>query len=200
MADTTCIICLESKDNYIKFLNCQHKCICVTCFVNGMLSNNLIKKCPICCETIDSSYYYQSDVTVDKCHYSVQNDRIYRYLKLLIKNPHISGSQNIINGVIQLYNSIEKRDDNLLTLLTVNETEELLQIAKDRSLMSCDDGGYKLYNVIVSLCDHPWDVDVALGSHGVCYHGNMGKVPNVYFGIELLLYNQQFLTGKLQYF
>ena len=36
---------------------------------------------------------------------------------------------------------------------------------------------YKCLNLLVALCAEPWDVPLAIGSHGVCYHGNMGEKP-----------------------
>ena len=57
-------------------------------------------------------------------------------------------------------------------LLSVGQCVRLLGMLKH-----CDSSSYKCTNLLVALCAEPWDVPVAFGSHGVCYHGNLGERP-----------------------
>ena len=57
-------------------------------------------------------------------------------------------------------------------LLSAPQATELLLLISHQESSS-----YKCINLIVALCAEPWDVPIRYGSHGVCYHGNMGERP-----------------------
>ena len=62
------------------------------------------------------------------------------------------------------------------TLFDVEQTHTLLR----RSEAVYDpDNRYRLVNMLVGLCLTPWDVDVRLGTHGVCYNGFFGECPRL---------------------
>jgi hypothetical protein len=48
---------------------------------------------------------------------------------------------------------------------------------------------YWALNMLVSFCEKPWDVDLKLGSHGLCYFGNFGDKPGVVNGINIIRRN-----------
>ena len=51
--------------------------------------------------------------------------------------------------------------------------------------------GYIVKNIIVRLCNQPWDVDSRLGGCGVCYFGNLGDKPTLHDGLLILRNNRK---------
>jgi hypothetical protein len=57
-------------------------------------------------------------------------------------------------------------------MLTVDQAEAAILLLRPR--VTKLDGWL---NLMVALCMTPWNVDVSIGGHGVCYFGNLGETP-----------------------
>jgi hypothetical protein len=217
-----CCICYESKilDCFVGY-SCNHNTVCLTCFFNQNypITNSSIFTCPLCrTETNYNNLRYNlntcswsykkkkdgDDRKISKIIYFDQSDnnnilyeKIRKYITT-VKNEQ--NTKKILRSILILYNSIEQ-DIKHPILFTIDQVENLLTIMKDRDMNNWDEYGYMFYNLFVSMCRYPWKVDVALGSHGVCYHGNLGDCPGSLNKLcWIITNNQEYLTANKAYF
>lgn len=87
----------------------------------------------------------------------------------------------------------------LFPLLTVDACESLLAQAAAFQFYDLL-GGDRLRHALVAMCRLPWRVDVALGSDGVCYYGNMGERPSILGACALIMRNMLYATGRASFF
>lgn len=218
-----CCICLEDKNiNHMAIYECKHS-VCMNCFIlqnyenfgNNIEHYNFIKgvcTCPMCrSESLYINLTIKSGVSIpyenskgeikyffeyiDYKYYERSKDtfkKILKYLKIVKNNQN---TMNILNTILSIYNSF-KPNSKLPLLFSIDEVESLLIIVKEKQITNWDVQGYKLYNMLTSLCCKPWYIDQNLGSHGVCYHGNMGSNPGIIRGIKLTKFNVEFLRGE----
>ena len=163
------------------------------------LNVNSKYECPICrAETIYSSLKYTN--CINECKYHEKSNILFcSIMKYLSTLKNDNNTHLIIKSILELYNEAIS-ETKFPILLSVVQVEHLLTISKNRNIYEWDHRGYKMYNLLVCLCSHPWKVNVKLGKHGVCYHGNGGDKPNLFDGINYILYNQKFLKGINQFF
>ena len=75
--------------------------------------------------------------------------------------------------------------------ISVSMSEQLLKIAQEKQIFEIKPSGHQIKNLLVALCENPWDVDVAVGGYGVCYHGNMGEPPTFPQAMQVLIRNHR---------
>jgi hypothetical protein len=66
--------------------------------------------------------------------------------------------------------------------LTVSQANKILGMAEKLGIRE----KRGMPNLIVQLCHLPWDVDLKLGTYGLCYYGNFGDAPSLQRAIDML--------------
>ena len=111
-----------------------------------------------------------------------------------MNNVKPTTTSNVVNAIVSLRNSFHQGKFPLL--LSSEEIDKLLLIVKNRNIFEWDQKGYRLYNLFVALCSHPWNVDKSLAKHGLCYHGNFGELPSLFQGLQLIIRNVESSAGE----
>ena len=203
LVPVTCVICAEN-DACISVARCQHKNYCISCFFKQELWRYKCTKCQRC--SIDCWSHYSdceeasiariSDIrwNENKSHDLAKN--IDQYLSVVEQ----SGSQDVQLVITTLCSFfIDLSKNNLFPFISIDECERLLLKFNKMQLRHVIEG-YKMKNVLVSFCRYPWSVSVEIGSHGVCYHGNLGLVSNINEAARCLENNLDFIFGRQGYY
>ena len=184
-------ICLENKGRDVITYKCGHT-TCINCYIlkyYPIFDVYSYSECPVC-KTISRNFDLRYTTRLEKCKYYETSDEvfksIFKYLKTVKNNQNTKG---IVDSILILYNSFRESSTKFPILLSKDQTEILLTIVKERNMNEWDDGGYRFYNLLVSMCYEPWKIDGKLGSHGICYHGNFGEYPGLFVGLNLIQRN-----------
>lgn len=193
--------------------------ICLTCFLTKLFINEKTDMAPTSCPFCDTKYTMcKAPCSFSTTHltqlqsfiltnYSINlYDFIVNYLKCL--KPASFTIKNVNREIRKHYSNLfdsmisdskfEKSQSNILKCvglkLSIDQVETILQMGEKISLFDGD--GYVFRNMFVQMCIFPWKVDVKLGTHGVCYFGNLGEDPTSLFNmLHLLKKNSMYLLG-----
>lgn len=150
-----CSICLDREVD-MEF-QCKHA-YCLHCAVK-------VDTCPLCRTRVSRIYLLdESKLNSVTCIEFPENPFLLKALTKVLKQ----NSNNVSKLITQISYEVKG-------FLSITQTESLLDIAKTRGILDSE-----IEKNLVKLCNVPWNVDVNLGSVGVCYHGNMGYTPDNY--------------------
>ena len=181
------IMCFEKEK--IIYFPCEHQTICTTCFVLRYLKdlhqkNNIVYCCNHCQKTIKFIKNGQP-INFHSFLNTVSCTQTYLMIKCIIESYPRINSRTIYKNIIEGYCDMSN-DSDMPILFSVDQCEKLLSLATQNGLVTTD---HRYYNLLVATCVEPWKVDVNLGKHGVCYHGNFGDTPSLLGKLQLLHYN-----------
>lgn len=189
-----CCICLDAKCD-LEFRPCKHQSVCADCYLKDK-----INACPICRTEIQHLFSGETVETIINTMCKEDSNLLYECLTTYINNISVidlGKTGPIWETIYELFQNVGACNENAnkYCLLTVLQTETILQYCLDKGLFEVREN-YVLRNIFVAMCKHPWNVDMRLGSHGVCYHGNLGDKPSIIEGINLIKRNVKFLLEK----
>lgn len=190
-----CCICLDKKA-IVTLRPCKHECLCVRCLLTTKAGNSNIY-CPICRAEVK---WYDSTASINDCLECMFRDDelIFKALESYFGNLSsgaIDNTDEIKKTVYDVFEAICNLNKESYPLLTVEHTNSLLKLCVEKHIHTLHKN-YILKNILVSMCKQPWDVDGALGTHGVCYHGNMGDKPSLKEGIALIQSNYKIIKER----
>lgn len=190
--DGKCTMCMDNMAE-ITFTGCGHKLFCIACYIHGFSD---YKKCSTCDMDTD---IIKGDI--DKLLKLITSDMLnkgfYEFLSSYL--DMITVTSNPKKAIKEITNQYKEYYDSSLyhSRITVSQTEILLQKCISKGFFDPQTNShYQLRNLLVALCIEPWRVDLKLGGHGVCYHGNMGDAPSIRKLVELLYYNNDKLLNN----
>lgn len=185
-----CVICLDQLIN-VKLLSCKHSCLCSVCYIELFHQNNGIILCPLC-RTTNKSAYVANLEEITNIFINERGNDFFDFLKSYFRLISVPDK---IDGVLDTIH------DNYITLdskgpcLSIEQVEILLKLVIDKGFFISKNSN-RLRNLLVALCREPWNIDVNLGTHGVCYYGNLGEIPSVNKAIILLHGNHRSLINR----
>jgi hypothetical protein len=202
--EDSCCVCLDAVPN-VRFFPCRHVVSCAGCFLKEKLATGkpakTASKCPVCRSTV--TYYSTTDA-----HPAIQNILRTHALDLdedccaalkavcvAMIRPNTT-VRRAVRAIVEAQHTFSEGFVKPRALLTVAQTEQLLMQA--RSSFGASEDSYMMINLLVAICQEPWDVDRDVGSHGVCYHGNMGEKPSLITGVDVLFYNHRLILKCLR--
>lgn len=203
--DNTCVVCLDHRAQ-IRFGGhkdyCNHACLCLACYWTIVQTTpSKMRFCFICnIERTHVSFVDGSKIGAPILATLITQNHmsqtfmtfLFKYL-VMIKSPPFT-----IHKLGMLYKTLRKEYMAWnRPYITVAQCEALLELCISKRVFDLH-ASYKLRNALVTLCATPWRVDVKLGSHGVCHHGNMGYVPETPMAvIRLLGQNHDYISQNL---
>jgi len=203
-----CIQC-DKTEACIGFARCKHMAYCVDCFRARELFNKpLPVLCVRCHEPGWNSFFAapgNAATTAKAIADLYTNTSSANILSAALggvidtcKTLRVQKGEPIKEAMLHQYKSAAMGYDRY-PLLAVDQCEALLSLAGHSGFYDLE-GGYILRNVLVSFCRYPWLVSVDLGSHGVCYHGNMGEMPDLCGTFRLTRRNISYAMKEECYF
>lgn len=190
--DKSCVVCLDNdvEIELVEPKKCSHKCLCIGCYLklSKMMTTETIT-CPLC--RTETRFAYGSAKKLCSVLYSDRlNDDFFKFLKNYVKilTP-FSNMEKISETIRGGYKDMFLKNEKY-PLLTVDQVEIILKMAFDVKL-DVNNSFHKFQHLLVCLCIHPWTVSIPLASSGVCYHGNMGDMPTLKRGKDLIMENQK---------
>ena len=208
LALVACVLC-KGREALIGYSLCKHKVYCLTCFDDH---NVYDEHRPISCKNCDQQGWGRflvrpgnpsitAKTAADRLTNDESADLLAAALRAVIDtcaNLRLPDSQHIESAFVNQY-QLFALTYMLYPLLKVDQCENLLTAAKRAGFYEMK-SGYKLRNILVSFCRYPWLVSVDIGSHGVCYHGNMGELPDICKAVALTRANIDYAMGNKNYF
>ena len=171
----SCCICMERLTN-TKISPCKH-ILCLECFIKLFQTTKI---CPICRGQI------RYVLTNEKCKYPATVENVIQ--KMTFHNKNLTKA---IRQIIKSNNDGQKIANLIISIariipghITLDESEQFLQ-----ELINSGKIFYRHRNILVRLCSEPWNVDLNLGTYGLCYFGNGGKKPTLDYAIKILDHN-----------
>lgn len=199
-----CIVC-NTNSAKLKTLTCGHTNLCVDCYLQNRRWAGREHRCERCGERIYSYASVDPSVTTDsisdtRCD-DLQGIELFTALKSIFSMLNVMNISidSMIEAARAFIKSMMTREK--IPLISVDACESLLVHCNNMGLYEKNNGS-KLRNMIVSLCRYPWKVDVSIGTHGICYHGNGGYVGRSSIGeaAGTIERNIDFIIGKCDYF
>lgn len=205
----TCLLC-DERDAEIATSRCQHLNLCVRCFYESDRWRRSPNNCDRCGVQVWNYDGRGGAATIERvvamrCFAALGGDDVHAHLSQVLRlarAAHVGNADALIKSLCDalLEHATDGDDDGRrYPLLTVDACERLLVECDHLGLNEIQNGD-KLHNVLVSFCREPWNVDAKVGSHGVCYHGNMGSAPTVLEAVRCIERNLRYITGKDAYF
>lgn len=204
MAASACLTC-KRKEAVVATARCQHLNYCLECFQKSDRWRHNPQTCERCGVQVWSYEGRGQAATVERAvdMFCLETDAARQVPQQLSTLIQMSNATNlhVPTFILSLVSIVAAGyRDGRFPLLSVDSCERLLTECNTRGLYQLPGGGGSIRNVLVSFCRYPWRVDVAVGSHGVCYHGNMGRVENVCEALRCVENNIKFITGRNQYY
>jgi|SRR3989304_3980750 len=110
------------------------------------------------------------------------DDNIDKLILILLKCETYEKWLNVFKEYFTEFKFFEKTN-GYFKMFSISQANKLTESLKNVR----NEIHYKIYHIITSLCDSPWDCTRVGGS--VCYHGNFGQYPGGVEGFQLLKYN-----------
>ena len=170
--------------------HCHNRCFCFACIGQccQFCRNETLDFCNV--EQISHQSPSQIAETVSNVvHGRKMFETIFTVFDMLLGFTAVDTSE-LIEQIKQVYRTLPG-----LSMMSRDECELLLnklnKIALDK------DTGFGMRNLLVALCRQPWAIDVNLGTHGICYYGASGQVPNSFIAVlQLLSTNDRLIRGN----
>lgn len=190
-----CLSCGQNKGEY-KLTCCKSQHYCLECCIQSVI--NSCVSCGDICESFfpisRKKNFHWVQLASEKIWRELsdcENHNLYECLKTYISMVKYSNGKEIDYTIKKIWKSYFDCC-NLLPLLTIDQSHEILSLFNSKK-EKVSENSCLIVNTIVAMTVTPWLVDVAIGSHGVCYHGNMGETPFPWKSLRILVQNKRHL-------
>lgn len=194
--DSSCVACLD-QNSTVKLVPCNHVPYCSNCYAKFRLINlqDDSWECPLCRTSVKHVFGPFAKDIFGKCPAFQPSHEAFVEIAKRIRtlrgpwdsNPGAYGC--FLHDIQEIMQGIP-----FGSFASLSEVEAMLTNAQNNQICT------KIVpSLLVSMCNEPWNVAAALGSYGVCYHGNLGDAPSLEPGFRVLKRNAKELRDGMPY-